>query len=199
MVSEFGARLKVERERLAFTQAAFASECGMGKRTYIRLEHGERTPDLTVLLAAAAAGADLAFLMTGSRDAGRQLFWAEQFDEFAKAPLVMACLGDIDIDGLLDDLKGVSVAGGDDANDKAALALISRCPRLAKAVRQRVAGEGGLLERIGAELATVVAEEGGVLPVAQTVRAMLFLHKLFSGVGEIDRAAVVETVRLARG
>lgn len=60
-------RLKVERERLGFTQEAFAAIGGVSRRAQANYESGERSPDLKYLAAIERVGADPLYVITGRR------------------------------------------------------------------------------------------------------------------------------------
>lgn len=60
-------RLKEERERLRIPQDRFAAVGGVGKRTQINYEAGERLPDASYLSNIAGIGADIAYVVTGQR------------------------------------------------------------------------------------------------------------------------------------
>ncbi|MBS4016776.1 MAG: helix-turn-helix transcriptional regulator [Dechloromonas sp.] len=62
-----GARLRVERERLQLSQEAFANKAGVHRRTQVNYEADERRPDADYLAAIAGFGADIAYIVTGSR------------------------------------------------------------------------------------------------------------------------------------
>lgn len=62
-----GERLKEERERLGLNQTAFAALAGASKNTQYNYEKGERSPDAAYLAAAAQAGVDLLYVVTGER------------------------------------------------------------------------------------------------------------------------------------
>lgn len=64
---EIGQRLREERRRLGMNQSAFAKATGIHLNTQSRYEKGDRWPDTTYLVAAATAGADVAFILTGQR------------------------------------------------------------------------------------------------------------------------------------
>lgn len=66
-VRNFSERLTSERERLGLTQKAMAEVCGVSIRSQSNYESGERMPDATYLAALAAAGADVLYVLTGSR------------------------------------------------------------------------------------------------------------------------------------
>lgn len=65
----FGQRLRAERERLGLSQSAFGDLCGVGKNAQINYEGDKRSPDGVYLMAAAGAGADVLFIVTGERSA----------------------------------------------------------------------------------------------------------------------------------
>lgn len=62
-----GDRLKEERERLGLNQTDFAALAGASKNTQYNYEKGDRSPDAAYLAAAAAAGMDLLYVVTGER------------------------------------------------------------------------------------------------------------------------------------
>lgn len=65
-----GARLKEERLRLGFSQTEFAALGGASKRSQIvweSEEEGAAAPNATFLAAVAAAGVDVAYVVTGVR------------------------------------------------------------------------------------------------------------------------------------
>ena len=75
-----GARLREERERLGLNQEGFGQLGGVRKQAQLLYEKDERKPDSDYLVAVAAAGVDVLFVLTGRRqsdlpagDAGEQL------------------------------------------------------------------------------------------------------------------------------
>lgn len=65
-------RLQEERRRLGVNQAEFAVLGGVGRTAQINYESGERHPSSQYLMAIAAAGADVMYILTGERSADRQ-------------------------------------------------------------------------------------------------------------------------------
>lgn len=65
-----GERLRSERNRLGFTQTAFAALAGQSKRSQIDWEAGVSVPNATYLAAIAQEGADVIYILTGSRSGG---------------------------------------------------------------------------------------------------------------------------------
>jgi transcriptional regulator with XRE-family HTH domain len=62
-----GERLKEERSRLGLSQTDLGAIGGVGKTTQINYEKGDRSPDAAYLAAAAAAGVDILYVVTGQR------------------------------------------------------------------------------------------------------------------------------------
>ena len=59
-----GARLREERERVETSQAVFAAKLGQSRKSQIRYEAGDRTPDGDYLAAASAIGVDILYVQT---------------------------------------------------------------------------------------------------------------------------------------
>lgn len=68
-VFSIGSRLREERERLGFSQEAFAALADASRPTQFNYESGKRSPDSAYLAAIAAAGADVLYILTGTRSA----------------------------------------------------------------------------------------------------------------------------------
>lgn len=62
-----GQRLKEERERLGMSQQAFAEIGGASKRSQVEWEKGAQVPNAEFLALIAERGADVAFIVTGTR------------------------------------------------------------------------------------------------------------------------------------
>ena len=65
-----GARIKSERERLGYTQEAFAGLGGAAKQSQIAWEQDRTKPNAGVLAAWSDVGADVLYIVTGHRSAG---------------------------------------------------------------------------------------------------------------------------------
>lgn len=68
-----GERLKKERIRLKYNQTAFAEIGAVGKTTQINYEKNLRCPDARYLAAISGEGADILFIVTGSRSLTSEL------------------------------------------------------------------------------------------------------------------------------
>ncbi len=66
--TSIGARLKEERERLGFSQPAFAAIGGASKGSQISWEKGTATPNAEFLYEVARIGVDVLYVVTGRRD-----------------------------------------------------------------------------------------------------------------------------------
>ena len=62
-----GRRLVEERERLGMSQAAFFAACGVSKKAQFNFENDHNIPGGAYLIAAAALGADVLYILTGQR------------------------------------------------------------------------------------------------------------------------------------
>ena len=60
-------RLREERTRLGHSQETFGELGGVGKQAQLRYEKGERHPDTQYMAAISAIGADVLYILTGSR------------------------------------------------------------------------------------------------------------------------------------
>lgn len=60
-------RIREAREGLGLSQQVMADRCGIAARSQRNYESGERLPDAAYLAAAAAAGADILYIVTGQR------------------------------------------------------------------------------------------------------------------------------------
>lgn len=68
--SDFGARLRSERELMLLSQEALGAAGGVKKNAQHNYETGKRLPDASYLAAIAAAGVDVLYVLTGERRSG---------------------------------------------------------------------------------------------------------------------------------
>lgn len=73
-LAEIGNRLREERERLGLNQALFAGKVGVSRMSQVNYESGKRSPDTQYLRAAAEAGFDVAYVITGKRSGHPDFF-----------------------------------------------------------------------------------------------------------------------------
>lgn len=62
-----GIRLKEERKRLDKNQTDFAEFCGFSRRTQVKYEKGDSSPDELYLYKASELGVDIAYVLDGER------------------------------------------------------------------------------------------------------------------------------------
>lgn len=67
ILDSVGARLREERERLGYSQESFAALAQASRPTQFNYESDKRAPDSNYLVAIAAAGADVLYILTGQR------------------------------------------------------------------------------------------------------------------------------------
>ena len=63
-----GCRLVEERKRLGMSQAAFFTACGVSKAAQYNFESDVNLPGGAYLIAAAALGVDVSYVLTGVRN-----------------------------------------------------------------------------------------------------------------------------------
>jgi transcriptional regulator with XRE-family HTH domain len=66
-LSNFGERLKEERERKGMTQDAFGAVGGVRKQAQLKYEKAERKPDVEYFEALSKIGVDVQYVVTGQR------------------------------------------------------------------------------------------------------------------------------------
>lgn len=72
-LSDIGARIRQERERLKLSVAEFANGAGVSDRSQRNYESGERLPDAEYLFKAGALDADTDFILFGENSPARRL------------------------------------------------------------------------------------------------------------------------------
>lgn len=77
-------RLREERERLGFTQAAFGAIGGVSVRAQNNYEKGDRAPDVNYLASVAKVGVDIQYIITGVRSASLMGEEAQLLEQFRK-------------------------------------------------------------------------------------------------------------------
>lgn len=72
-ISDIGARIRKERERLKLSVAEFANGCGVSDRSQRNYESGERLPDAEYLFRAGGLGVDSDFVLFGENSPSKRL------------------------------------------------------------------------------------------------------------------------------
>lgn len=98
-MSTYSDRLRDERKRLGLNQTELAALAGVQKGAQVNYEAGKRAPDADYLIAIAAAGANVLYILTGEREGpAPEVLNAEErvmLDYFRQAspPIRKAALG----------------------------------------------------------------------------------------------------------
>lgn len=123
-----GERIAEERKRLGFTQLAFAEKLGISISSQKRYETNDRAPNIYYISAIADIGADIGYVMTGSRNMRKHLAFAVDLDKRTSESLALAAL-DLDTESFA---EAVSTIPDDRKNDSNAVldALINNSPPL---------------------------------------------------------------------
>lgn len=66
-MTDFGRRLAEERKRLGFNQTDFGKIGGVTKTSQVNYESGERSPNVDYWQAVSQVGADVLYILTGTR------------------------------------------------------------------------------------------------------------------------------------
>lgn len=90
-LSDIGARIRQERERLKLSVIEFANGAGVSDRSQRNYESGERLPDAEYLHKAVLLGADCDFILFGENSPGRHLATSVQ-DECSLLNMVIGGL-----------------------------------------------------------------------------------------------------------
>lgn len=77
-MSSIGDRLRAERERLGLNQSELAELAGTTRKSQFNYETGARHADTEYLAAAAAAGVDVSYVVTGTRGGAANPLSAEE-------------------------------------------------------------------------------------------------------------------------
>lgn len=62
---QIGARLREERQRIAYSQVDFAEACGSSRNALVQWERGDATPNAGVLALMSGVGIDVLYVVTG--------------------------------------------------------------------------------------------------------------------------------------
>lgn len=133
-----GERIAEERKRLGITQASFADKLGVSLSSQKRYETNDRSPDIDYVGALVEVGADVAYIMTGTRTPQDRLRFFSKFDRDAAELLALSALH-LDIDGFADAVSEISAA--EDSPQfwrDVVYALIQNSPTLQEVIKDRV-------------------------------------------------------------
>lgn len=199
-MSDFGTRLKQERQRLGLSQIKFAEACGIKRTAQTTYESGERSPDVDYLEAAGKLGVDVSFLLTGVC-----VTYDLMIENGAMGGVLYRLQGvlgidDAELEQLVEEgenslraLRNTKITE-DDGYPERADKIINRW--IDEAVLKCSVGiDSTLLSTILEELDLI----GVHLSPSQKAHAAAMLYRAFKASGKVDQKMIEEAVKLAAG
>lgn len=197
MSENFGSRLRRERERLGFTQKAFAEKVGVSRMTQVNYESGKRYPGEDYFAATQSLGVDGGYLVFGFREAdmtngglaARCLLWViEEALELEKNTLV----------GVLDAAaERVEPAMEEDSLNP----LEEYCSQSVAAIFQKspaIFDASTFAELLGL-VEGAIARRKATIPAEKKALLLSMVYRSAKSHGGIDPAMVEDSVSLAIG
>jgi len=187
-MDDLGARLRAERERLGMSQAAFATECGVGRTAQVNYEAGERFPDAKYLELAAKRGASVEYIVTGKQSVA----WRKGFKRVLAQLERRLGLGALTIEGV------VSLVGDDEKNrlDAKWSGRYLEDKQLALLV-DAIVDDGDLIDTILFAIGTATSKLDAKLSPDKFVKIALMLLEQFKTSGAFEQSKVDYAVNLA--
>ena len=191
----FGQRLKEERERLGMSQVEFATACGVKRTAQYNYEANERHPDIVYLGGAMAAGVDMGYLLTGSRDLAKKLYAASFVANRAGEHLVLEALANLDLDGFVDSIGSADMDSAR-ARDRGPILrkLIAHNRDLRAIFEARPAVDVKLLEAVLREIER--SDLAKALPAGQRAKVTALAYRAAAKNGAVDRELIAEAAGL---
>lgn len=200
--TEFGARLRQERERLNLSQTKFAEDCGVKRTAQTTYESGERSPDSEYLRLAGRLGVDIPYLITGVHT------FADTLERRVSIRLLSRFgerLG-IDVCGRINDIayeEEFEWAKNNPPQQVGSAFLNIPNERINRAIDieidkalSAIGIDQDLLARIIEEIEMVIATRRQLSP-AKKAQATAMLYRAFKASGKIDQKMIEETIALA--
>lgn len=192
----FGKRLKEERERLGMSQVEFATACGVKRTAQYNYEANERHPDIVYLGGAMAAGVDMGYLLTGSRDLAQKLYAAGLIADRAGEHLVLEALANLDLDGFTNSISEEETEAARRGDRGPALRKLIAYNRDLRALFDaRPAIDVKLLEAVVLEIER--SELAKALPASQRAKVTALAYRAAAKHGAVDRDLIAEAIGLA--
>lgn len=191
MNSEFGERLRLERERLGLSQGEFASKAGVHRNTQVRYETGKREADSGYLSRIQELGVDYGFLLFGQRTTATNVF------RLAATRLLPGIMARANLSGraLIDILDIASM-------DEAAIwgpGEFQKLPSEFSSLLNAFFEDGELLADIFEEVRRASFSNGLEVSHPKLVRLVAMLYRSFKAGGKVDPAMIEEAIKLAAG
>lgn len=198
-MESFGERLKKERERLGMTQVAFAAACGVGKTAQYTYEANDRHPDALYLGFAMSAGANVGYILSGSRqhpgiDFAARLHVINKIDE----ELILSALGNVDLEGFSGSISNSDIDAAKNGNLAPMIQkLVSHTPELRMILEgnKNQGVDSGILEWVLREMETSSTIKA--LPAEKRARIAAFAYRLAVQIGAVDKWIIEGAVSLA--
>lgn len=200
-MTSIGDRIREKRKALGLTIGEFASKVGVHRNTQARYEAGNRSPDGDYLLALSVVGIDVQDILTGESKPPNWIPVLEKVWEVADQQLVLRILGEIDLNGLRDD-----VAERPSLQETAPPlfgshrfwleSLVSRCKGLSALFEHACALDADLLARTLEAVEQAISRTGRQLSNEKRSRVVAMLYRAFSDSGKINQALIEETLSL---
>lgn len=186
-----GERIKGERERLGFSQAALAPKLGISRTTQVNYETGKRSPDADYFHAFGALGADIGYVLFGERSNPNNLY---QLAATRVLPLVADHAG---IDG--DALFGIlDIAAEDEANSWGnSTAQVFPNEQKFHELVGAMFENGKLLGQVFFSVQKTMHDSKVRLPAIKLADVVLALYHAFKGRGKVDKRTVETAVKVA--
>ncbi|MFZ6722903.1 helix-turn-helix domain-containing protein [Undibacterium sp. Ji49W] len=188
-MKNIGGRLKEERERLGFSQAKFASACGVGKTAQFNYESNLRWPSGEYLYLAGELGVDVGYLLFSERTTSSTAYALGAANVL---PFVAEKVG-LNIDALLWILQRAAESesknwGGDGL-------LIKQTDFLY--LVDELCSSGDLLADVITAIAAAKHENNISLSLDKNYTVTMMLYRAFKANGNIDKVMVEDAVKLA--
>lgn len=189
-----GSRLKEERQRLGFSQTAFARELDVHRNSLARYESGARQPEENVIARACRLGADERYLRSGERSTAEscyRLAASRLLPSIADRAKLCgdAVLSLLELAAEEEDLRRALQRGSENS-----CAIAPDWLSLIDALFEN----GALLAQAFREALETASSNGWRLECGRHAQAVLMIYAVLKEAGKVDRRFLEGVVRLAR-
>lgn len=199
-MTDFGKRLKEERERLGFSQAKFGEACGVGRTAQFNYERGEREPSWSYMEAAERLGVDTLYVISGTKK-GEDWAYARAYKHMLHTIEMLLGLED---GGRLEHIARMAIeAEARIAEPRPGEIVTTEAYNLAvldwlkTSQRPDFLLDLDLLATVLAEIDGAVSEPTSDRTAVKRAKAAAILYRAFKASGKVDAALVRDTLALA--
>ena len=189
----WGARIKLERQRLGLTQAALAKKAGISRATQVSYENNKRDPSGNYLQALGQAGADVGYIFFGQRSTPENFYSSGATDVLPR----IARRAGVDVEALLGILwlfaESEAIHWGDASQVTPLPGLEQRLDRFIEALFE----QGALLGKIFFEVSETLHASGATLGPEKRADLILLLYDTFKAQRRVDRRILNVAVKAA--